>query len=302
MNILKKKIKFRKENQILRFVKKKNYADNFGFQWNIFRKTQIDNFKTQVSKVRLLKQTQWKKKNFNNKTLTLEAGAGAGRFSQAYLRQFPGKLVSVDLSSAVESNKKNNFKFFKKKRLLIFQADISRMPFRNNVFDNTFCFGVLQHTPYIEKTLRELINKTKKGGSIVVDFYPYKGFWTKINAKYFLRPFTIRISKKNLLKVIEKTVPFFYNMHLIFSFFGLGVLTRLLPICDPKTIPKVIKKSQKMEWIILDTFDMFSAYYDQPQKISKISKFFLRNKCKVEFAGYVNYDHGISAVVRAVKI
>ena len=34
----------------------------------------------------------------------------------------------------------------------------------------------------------ELIKKTKKGGSIVVDFYPYNGFWTKIDAKYLLRP------------------------------------------------------------------------------------------------------------------
>ena len=48
------------------------------------------------------------------------------------------------------------------------------MPFKNNVFDRTFCFGVLQHTPVIKKTLIELIKKTKKGGSIVVDFYPYK--------------------------------------------------------------------------------------------------------------------------------
>ena len=302
MNILKKKTQFKDENQILRFVKKDNYADNFGFQWNIFRKTQIDNFKTQISKVRLIKQTQWKKKNFNNNTLTLEAGGGAGRFSQAYLKQFPGRLVSVDLSSAVESNKKNNINFFKKKRLLIYQADISKMPFKDNIFDNTFCFGVLQHTPYIKKTLKELIKKTKKGGSIVVDFYPYKGFWTKINAKYFLRPFTKRISKKILLLIIKKSARFFYNIHLVFSYLGLSILTRFLPICDPKTIPKVINKSQKMDWIILDTFDMLSAYYDQPQKISTISKFFLKNKCKVEFAGYVNYDHGISAVVRAVKI
>ena len=50
MNILKKKNQFNKENQILRFVNKKNYADNFGYQWNIFRKTQIDNLKTKVSK------------------------------------------------------------------------------------------------------------------------------------------------------------------------------------------------------------------------------------------------------------
>ena len=176
------------------------------------------------------------------------------------------------------------------------------MPFKNNSFNYTFCFGVLQHTPNIEKTLVELIQKTKKGGSIVIDFYPYKGFWTKLSAKYLLRPFTKKMPKKNLLKLIQNFAPFFYNFHLFLKFLKLGILTRFLPICDPKTIPEVIKHNQKMEWIILDTFDMFSAYYDQPQKISKIEKIFLRNKCKVEFAGYVNYKYGTSAVVRALKL
>ena len=80
--------------------------DNFGYQWNIFRKTQIGNLKFNVSKTRLLEQTKWKKKNFNNKTITLEAGSGAGRFTQAYLSQFPGKLISIDLSNAVKVIKK----------------------------------------------------------------------------------------------------------------------------------------------------------------------------------------------------
>jgi len=302
MNILKKKVKFKKKNQILRFVDEKNYADNFGYQWDIFQKTQIDNFKLKVSKNRLLTQTNWRKKSFNNKTITLEAGSGAGRFTQAYLSQFPGKLVSIDLSNAVESNRKNNIDYFNKKRLVIFQADILKMPFKNNLFDNTFCFGVLQHTPQIKKTLKELIKKTKKGGSIVVDFYPYNGFWTKISTKYLLRPIAKRMSKKTLLSLIKKISPFFYNTFLVLSYLRLNFLTRFLPICDPRTIPDVIKGRQRMEWIILDTFDMYTAFYDQPQKISNIAKFFSDNKCEVEFAGFVNYHHGTSAVVRAKKL
>ena len=176
------------------------------------------------------------------------------------------------------------------------------MPFKNNLFDNTFCFGVLQHTPQIKKTLKELIKKTKKGGSIVVDFYPYNGFWTKISTKYLLRPIAKRMSKKNLLSLIKKISPFFYNTFLVLSYLRLNFLTRFLPICDPRTIPDVIKGRQRMEWIILDTFDMYTAFYDQPQKISNIAKFFSDNKCEVEFAGFINYHHGTSAVVRAKKL
>ena len=102
------------------------------------------------------------------------------------------------------------------------------MPFKNNVFDRTFCFGVLQHTPVIKKTLIELIKKTKKGGSIVVDFYPYKGFWTLLSTKYILRPITKRMSKKTLLHLIKFTAPTFYKTHLFLKFIGLDILTRFL--------------------------------------------------------------------------
>ena len=52
---------------------------------------------------------------------------------------------------------------------------------------------------------------------------------------------------------------------------GLSFLVRFLPICDPRTIPATLNK-KKPEWIILDTFDMFSAYYDYPQKILRYRK------------------------------
>ena len=39
-----KKNKYPISNFIPRFVPKSNYADNFGMQWNLFSKTQLDSF------------------------------------------------------------------------------------------------------------------------------------------------------------------------------------------------------------------------------------------------------------------
>ena len=301
MNIIKENIKYKIKKKIPRFVSNQKYTSNFGLQWKVFRKTQIDKKGVNISEIRFKKQTGWKKNSLKKSETILEAGSGAGRFTKAFLDNYSGKLYSVDLSDAVESNYKNNQKYIKKKRLFLLQSDISNLPFKNNSFNKTFCFGVLQHTPNIEKTIKELVSKTKIGGTIVLDFYPYKGFWTKVNAKYILRPIAKRLSQKYLLKLIIKYSKFFYNIYKILDKSGLGVMARFLPICDPKTIPYNLKYQEKVDWIILDTFDMFSAYHDQPQKIINVVKMLKKFKCKIVFADYVNYTYGVSPVVRAIK-
>lgn len=65
----------------------------------------------------------------------LEAGCGAGRFTEVLLAQ--GALVtSVDLSSAVESNA-HNFPISVRHRVA--QADILALPFSPCQFDVVFC-------------------------------------------------------------------------------------------------------------------------------------------------------------------
>ena len=114
-------------------------------------------------------------------------------------------MHSIDFSNAVEANFfRNNFKF--KDRLKLSQASIYQMPYANNTFDKIFCFGVLQHTPSFEESLRSLVNKAKSGGEIVVDFYPIKGWYTKIRAKYLLRPLTSKLSHESLNWLINSNI------------------------------------------------------------------------------------------------
>jgi SAM-dependent methyltransferase len=287
-------------NNIPRFVNSKNYALNFGFQWNNFRETQIDNGDFNLSTIRFFAETNKKKEYFDKKKI-LEVGSGAGRFSNVILNKTNAELYSVDLSSAVEANLKNNIKFLNKK-FFIFQSDIYSLPFEKNTFDFVFCFGVLQHTPDIKKAIKILIEKTKINGEINVDFYPIKGWYTKIHAKYFFRPITNKISNHLLLKIIKKNVNWLMKLYILLKKIKLGFLTRFLPICDFDTkIISSLDHEKLKEWVILDTFDQYSTKYDNPQKIVNIRNLFEEFGAEVNFAGMVKFDDHEAAVVRAIK-
>ena len=150
-----------------------NYAENFGLQWSKFAKTQLDRDCLDISKQRFFAETHWEHKCLSGKHI-LEVGSGAGRFSKVVLEHTQGILWSVDYSDAVTANYTNNGSIAAD-RFQLFQASIYELPFEDNSFDKTFCFGVLQHTPDFEASVKTLIAKTKPGGEIIVDFYPI--FW-----------------------------------------------------------------------------------------------------------------------------
>ena len=147
-----------------RIVKNDNYAENFGYQWNKFVCTQVDkSSELSISKSRFFAESQWDKEDLTNKNI-LEVGSGAGRFSQVILDFTKGNLYSVDYSNAVEANYKNNGP---NERFRLFQASIYEMPFAPGQFDKVFCFGVLQHTPDVELSVKTLISMVKPGGELV---------------------------------------------------------------------------------------------------------------------------------------
>ena len=159
----------------------------------------------------------------------------------------------------------------------------------------------MQHTPCFRKSISSLVSKVKVNGEIVVDFYPYKGFYTKLHSKYILRPITKRISKKLLLFLIQKTVPFSLLIFDILKNIKLGFLTRFLPITDVRGFPKNLNKKQRIDWAIMDTFDAFSPEFDNPQRLSKVIQMFEEDGCKVTFGGLVKFKGGSAVVVRALK-
>lgn len=287
-------------NGAYRFTPQENYTQNFGFQWNKFAETQIDkSSQIQLSYKRFFAQTSWDKEDLTGKNM-LEVGSGAGRFTQIALDHTKANLYSVDYSNAVEANYKNNGP---NQRLKLYQASVYELPFAPAQFDKVFCFGVLQHTPDVKKSVMKLIEMTKPGGELVVDFYPISGWWTKLHAKYLLRPFTRKMSHERLFKLIDKNANWLISLYRFFSRIGVGKLfNRFLPICDiDGTLPANLSKEKLREMVVLDTFDMFSPEYDQPQKISTVVNWFKQYGMKDVWGGFIYEGKFRAAVVKGKK-
>jgi SAM-dependent methyltransferase len=251
---------------IPRFVTAENYAGSFGYQWNMHRKTQLDSFTgLPLSRHRLFTVSGWSEHLPGEQIL--EAGSGAGRFTEVLL-QTGADVFSFDYSNAVEANLLNNGD---KANLHLFQGDIFKIPFSQAMFDKVICLGVLQHTPEPERAFGSLASQVKPGGELVIDIYK-ASFLSWFQWKYLLRPMTKRMNKETLYKsvafVVPVLLPFTRLMRRLFGRAG----ARLSPIVEYSYLglaPEINK-----EWAVLDTFDMYSPAHDHPQSLKTVKGWF----------------------------
>ena len=254
-----------------RIVPLENYTGSFGYQWNKFEKTQIDKFSgSNLTRDRFFAATGWNEISLEGEDI-LEAGCGAGRFTQIALDYTGANIYSFDFSDSVTANHNNNGP---SDRLILFQASIYEMPFAENSFDRIFCFGVLQFTPDVRKSLESLVNVLKPGGELIVDYFPIKGWWTKISAKYILRPITKRMNNERLMMLIDKNINWMMSLYRFFEMVKVGrFVNRFIPICDIRnTIPPDLPKDKLREWVVLDTFNMLSPAFENPQPKARVVK------------------------------
>ena len=256
------------KNNIPRFVNQSNYTNSFGFQWNLFRKTQLDSHTNKdISRDRVSKVIDFGEDISSHSVKILEAGSGAGRFTEIIAEEH-ATVYTFDYSNAIDANYENNKKF---SNLNFFQADILDIPFKDNYFDIIICFGVIQHTESPYSTFSSLVKKLKPGGKIYIDVYS-KNWHTYLWSKYILRPVTTRIPKEILFKYIKQFTPMFIPItRFLKSCFG-KVGMRISPIVEYSELG--LSEEQNKEWSILDTFDMYSPKYDLPQSINEVTKWF----------------------------
>lgn len=246
------------ENGIPRFVPGEDYVTSFGDQWNEFPKTQLDSYTgLPISRDRVHKCLGDAIFNNLRGTQVLEAGCGAGRFTEVLLAQ-GAQVTSLDLSHAVDANARN-FPINAQHRIA--QADILRLPFAPNQYDGVFCLGVIQHTPDTERSITSLYEQVKPGGWLAIDHYTHERRWG--NLKPFYRAWLKRQPSEKVFPLIERFVEIYLPWHQRFRhIYPLWfLLCRISPLTTYyRSMPELSEPLQR-EFALLDTHDSLTDWY-----------------------------------------
>jgi len=131
---------------------------------------------------------------------SLECGCGGGQHT-AFVAPYAKHHTAVDLNTtdiAKEYNKQfNNITFIEDD---IMAMDLGRQ------FDIVFSIGVIHHTDDPDKTVRNMIKHTKKGGKVIVWVYSKEGnAMVEKMVEPIRKSLLVKMSRKNLLG-LSKTI------------------------------------------------------------------------------------------------
>jgi SAM-dependent methyltransferase len=252
------------KNYVPRFVESDEYVSSFSYEWMKHKKTQFDD--NPINKGRRFTEEFFMSVTGLDQSKTtgklfLDVGVGSGRYADV-VSQWGGEVVGVDLSLSVEAAMEN---IGGRKNVNIVQADLFRLPFKENVFDIVFSIGVLHHTPSAKDAFEQLPQYLKKDGVAAVWLYNAynrmdmrsKNFW-----RYILR----RLPKRLLYTLSFMAVPLSYLYRI--PLLG-GILYYAFPIIQ--------YTDRNWRWIQLDTFDLYSPHYMTYHTYAEVFQWFKEN-------------------------
>jgi SAM-dependent methyltransferase len=249
-------------NGVLRFVETQGYAENFGFEWGKYARTQLDNEVSTLSERQFIESTGFSPEELKGKWI-LDIGCGMGRFAEVASR-WGANVVGIDLSLAADVAARN---LSSRDNVWICQASVLNLPFVEQSFDYIYSIGVLHHTPDCEQSFKCLPKLLKPGGSVAIWLYSAYVRWYRMSDVY--RRFTTKLSPKSLHALCVATDPLYY-MHRGLRFIpGIGsFLSGMLAYAVP------MNDNPKREWRLLDTFDWYSPVYQSKHTYEEVFRWF----------------------------
>jgi SAM-dependent methyltransferase len=184
----------------------------------------------------------------------LEIGVGDARYLELLSRKNI-EIFGIDIiEKACENARESNFP--------VVLADARRLPFRNNCFDITYSYGVIEHFTETQEAIEEGIRVTKKNGKIIITvpyFYsPYtilSAFWYMLRGKWRMRPASY--GKRYTKGKIEKMLSNLPVQVIVIEPLYIGAFFEVLPLRPFKTFflklegKPVFKHLGNMLWVEL---------------------------------------------------
>lgn len=253
---------YRSLNGTVRFVDDQSYADNFGFEWHKYARTQLDHEGSHESETGFRQKTGFSPEEIRGR-LVLDVGCGTGRFAEVASR-WGARVVGIDLSSAAEVAARN---LADRRSVTIVQADIFALPFAPESFDFIYSIGVLHHTPNCEQAFKALPYYLKPGGSIAIWLYGGYHNWYRFSDQY--RKVTHRLPPRWLHALCHVATPLYY---LDRGLRWIPLVGRPLSGLVRHVLPVSLNPNSEVR--ILDTFDWYSPKYQSKHTYEEVVRWF----------------------------
>jgi SAM-dependent methyltransferase len=253
---------FPQERGVTRFVAAQNYANSFGFQWQRYARTQLDDATSDQSEKDFRRKTGFTPEDLKGK-LVLDVGCGMGRFADVATR-WGAKVVGIDLSAAAEVAARN----LADRQFVAFQSDVFALPFAPGSFDYIYSIGVLHHTPNCEQAVKTLPQYLKPGGRLAVWLYSAYNPWYRFSDLY--RKVTHRLPARTLHGILRVVVP---TVNAVDS--ALRVVPGIgRPLSGFVRHVFPVNRNPNREWRVLDTFDWYSPQYQSKHTYEEVFRWF----------------------------
>jgi len=210
--------------------------------------------------------------DFNDKII-LDAGCGNGRFSDLISEANPKLLVITDVSDGI-FEAKNKIKN-RISNLIAIKGDINQIPFKEEVFDIIYSWGVIHHTPRPRFTFDNISKLCKLNGKLGIYVYKQNPDYSH-NNMYLRLLFILRqyllilplrfisqfLSEKNVIKL-------FTPIHFIEKLFNCGIVG-----CHSNQSNNKFEKKNYFRIVI----DRFKTKYASEHQEYEIINWFKQNK------------------------
>lgn len=251
------------------FVEDEAYVSAFGLQWLMHAKTQLDSHTgLSITRGRLLRMFGPLYSKLDSKVI-LEAGCGAGRFTEILLEN-NSLITSLDLSVSVLANHENNGK---KANLRIVRASITALPFDEGQYDIVFCPGVVQHTPNPTESIIALFKELKPGGWLVFDQYRYN-VSSMLKTTWLVRLILKRLTPEHGLVATDWLVKIWLPIHrkVAGHRFVEILLFRISPITSHYSGYSNMSETDQIAWARLNTHDNLTDFHKHYTTIKNLKK------------------------------